>query len=327
MSVSWEDEVPVQTLPDDPTWRENFCFDGYDRKRDIGFWIHCGRWSLDPSIWREQVLLYLPGGEYLVHRGWGLRDSSKGPSAALLSITCEKVGEVWRLRYRGPARKTNTEELQAGLLTEGPQILLDLDVEFTSNVPVWDMTGGMQGQAWGKFHIEQTGRYKGRIAWGADSVEMDGFAWRDHSRGSRDMVEMGRHIWLHGELSRDRTFAVTMVENFSDGAFVRTLDKAVIWDEGKIYEARCINPPLLTSADLPPVNYEMTLQYEKGDVQIRAQQRRRLPHSTTRYMECFDGVAPPGLAQVVTYEGGTVLIVDGQEFTGHSERSYRLGGG
>jgi hypothetical protein len=38
----------------------------------------------------------------------------------------------------------------------------------------------------------------------------------------------------------------------------------------------------------------------------------------------FDGRAPPGMAQVVTYEGGTVFFVDGEEHNGHSERSYRL---
>jgi len=35
------------------------------------------------------------------------------------------------------------------------------------------------------------------------------------------------------------------------------------------------------------------------------------------------GVAP-GFGQVVTYEQGTVFVVDGQRCNGHSERSYRL---
>jgi hypothetical protein len=28
-------KTPVAVLPDDPAWRENFCFDGYDAARDI----------------------------------------------------------------------------------------------------------------------------------------------------------------------------------------------------------------------------------------------------------------------------------------------------
>jgi hypothetical protein len=324
MSVSWEDELPVPALPEDPSWRENFCFDGYDRERDIGFWIHCGRWSLDPRIWREQVLLYIPGGDYLVHRAWGLRVSTNGPSGALLDLVCEVPGERWALRYRGPTRRAHSDELQAGLLSEGPQILLDLDIAFTSNVPVWNMTAGMQGQAWGKFHIEQTGRYRGVIRYGDEAVAMDGFGWRDHSRGPRDMVEMGRHVWIHGNLSQGRSFALTVIENWRDGAFVCALDKAVIWDSGRLYEARCPDPPFLVSTDLPPTHYDMTLVYEKGSVRVHGEQRRKLPHSTGRYMECFDGVAPAALAQVVTYEGGTVFTVDGEQCDGHSERSYRL---
>jgi len=90
MTQAWKDELPVSELPDDPRWRENFCFDGYDKDRDVGFWIHCGRWSLDPRIWREQVLVYLPGGDYLVHRAWGFRPSDNGPRSALLDLVCNE---------------------------------------------------------------------------------------------------------------------------------------------------------------------------------------------------------------------------------------------
>jgi hypothetical protein len=321
--TTWEDELPVSTLPDDPTWRENFCFDGYDRVHDVGFWIHCGRWSLDPRIWREQVLIYIPDDTYLVHRAWGVRESKNGVSSALLDLICEKPGEFWKLRYRGPARRATTSELQAGPLTEGAQVLVDLKVDFTSSVPMWDMTGGIRDQAWGKFHIEQTGRFLGEIAYEDKSVPIDGLGWHDHSRGPRDFKDMGRHMWIHGNLSRNRSFALTYVENFQSGSFVPSLGKVVIWDGGRIYDAQCLNPPFLTSTAMPEKTYEMTLRYEKGDVEIQAELRRCLPHSTSRYMECFDGVAP-GLGHVVTYEQGTVFFVDGEQFDGHSERSYRL---
>ena len=123
MKQAWKDELPVSELPEDPRWRENFCFDGYDKDRDVGFWIHCGRWSLDPRIWREQVLVYLPGGDYLVHRAWGFRPSDSGPRAALLDLICEEPEKRWKIRYRGPARRTTQDEVQAGLLPEGEQLL------------------------------------------------------------------------------------------------------------------------------------------------------------------------------------------------------------
>lgn len=322
-ATSWEDELPVPALPDDPTWRENFCFDGYDSARDVGFWIHCGRWSLDPRIWREQVLLYVPDGAYLVHRSWGYRPSDNGPSAALLDLICENPGEAWRLRYRGPARRTEEAELLAGPLTEGPQLLVDLDIAFTTKAQMWDMTGGIRDQPWAKFHIEQTGRFQGTIAYGDKSVTMDGLGWHDHSRGPRDMKDMGRHCWIHGNLSKERSFCLTYIDHFKDGAFARALEKAVIWDNGKLYDARCPNPPFLESTKKPAPIYRMTLEYEKGTVEIVAEPRRCLPHSTSRYMECFDGVTP-GIAHIVTYEQGTVFTVDGKTFDGHTERSFRL---
>ena len=186
-AIGWEAELPVPELPDDPTWRENFCFDGYDRQRNVGFWIHCGRWSLDPRIWREQVLVDFPDGTYLVHRAWGVRPSARGPSGALLDLVCEAPGRRWRLHYHGPVRRTDEAEMLRGPLTEGPQLLLDLDITFTSEVPVWDMTKGMGSQHWGKFHIEQTGRFQGSIIADGVAVEMDGSGWHDHSRGPRDM--------------------------------------------------------------------------------------------------------------------------------------------
>jgi hypothetical protein len=321
--TSWQDELPVPELPDDPAWRENFCFDGYDRQRDVGFWIHCGRWSLDPRIWREQVLLYMPDGTYLVHRAWGFRPSDRGPSAALLNLICEAPGEAWRLRYRGPVRRTTTEELHLGPLPEGPQLLLDLDVAFTSKAEMWDMTAGIASQHWGKFHIEQTGRLQGTIACDGATIAMDGFGWHDHSRGPRDMKEMGRHCWIHGNLSRGRSFALTCIDNLVDGRFVRALDKAVIWENGRLNHARCPNPPFLESNGAPAPHYAMTLVYDGGTVEIAANPRRSLPHSTSRFMECFDGVTP-GIAHIVTYEQGTVFTVDGEAFDGHTERSFRL---
>jgi len=321
--MRWEDELPVPELPADPAWRENFCFDGYDRQRDVGFWIHIGRWSLDPRIWREQVLVYWPDGTYLVHRAWGHRTSDRGPSGALLDLVCEKPGKAWRLRYRGPVRRTESAELMRGPLPEGPQLLLDLDIAFTSQVPVWDMREGMGDQAWGKFHIEQTGRFEGVIACDDRKVAMDGFGWHDHSRGPRDMKDMGRHCWIHGNLSRGRSFALTMIDNVVDGAFVRALDKVVIWEDRRIHAATCADPPFLTDNGAPPAHYAMTLDYANGSVAIAAEPRRCLPHSTSRYMECFDG-RTPGIAHIVTYEQGTILTVDGETFDGHSERSFRL---
>jgi hypothetical protein len=323
MDVRWEDELPVAELPDDPTWRENFCFDGYDRRRDVGFWIHCGRWSKDPSIWREQVLVYWPGGDYYVNRSWGYRPSDNGLSAALLDLVCEEPGRRWRLQYHGPSRRATQAEVLSGPLPEGPKILMDLDITFTSDAEMWDMTGGISDQPWAKFHIEQTGRFTGTIVADGERAEMDGLGWHDHSRGARDMKDMGRHAWIHGNLSHGRSFAMAVNESMVEGKFISILNKTVVWEGSKLYQAHCEHPPLLQSNKQPARSYDMVIEYENGRIDVRAEVVRCLPHSTTRFMECFDGVCP-GLAHVVTYEQGTTFTVDGETFDGHTERSFRL---
>jgi hypothetical protein len=320
----WEDELPVKTLPHDPKWRENYCFDGYDSKNDIGFWIHCARWNQDTRFWREQVLFYLPDGTYLVHRSWGSRPSEKGLSINMLDLTCLVPGEKWHLKYYGPARRTHDAELQAGPLPEGPQILVDLDLTFTSQRPVWDMTADMRDQAWGKFHTEQTGRLSGTISYEGRIIPMDGVGWRDHSRGPRSFTVMNRHCWIHGELSKGRSFALTYIENEEDGRTYPALEKGILWEaDGSMHAITCPNPPYITSTGNPPPTYDMTLEYEKGSIRIHAEARRSLPHSSTTTQEVFDGVTP-GLAHVVGYEQGTVFFVDGERFDGHTERCFRL---
>ena len=321
-----EMELPVASLPDDPAWRENFCFDGYDAANDIGFWIHCGRWSKDPSIWREQVLIYLPDGDYMINRSWGYRESKEGVSAALLDLVCEIPGRRWRLHYRGPGRRASQAEVLGGPLPEGAKALVELDIVFSSEVPIWDMSASLGDSDWGKFHIEQTGRFQGSIAVDGQRHAMDGFGWRDHSRGPRDNHSIGRHAWIHGNLSRGRSFALTFYDALKEGQLVRNLDKVVIWDGGQLYPATCPNPPMLESTDVPSSGYQMRLEYERGTIDIEATVKRCLPHSTTRYNECFDGICPD-LASIVTYEQGTIFRVDGELHNGHSERSFRFPAG
>ena len=320
--VSLDDELPVSELPDDPRWLENFCFDGYDHVRNVGYWIHCGRWWRDPRIWREQVQVYWPDGRYAVHRGFGARASEQGVSSALLDLRCLDAGKRWRLGYRGPVRMTDSMELQRGALPEGPQELLDFDVTFDSARPVWHMAG-IGGEKWAHFHFEQTGRVTGSIRLGGEATAIDGAGWRDHSRGPRNLSSMGRHCWIHGELSRGRSFALTAIDNRIEGRMVRGLDKVVIWEGGELHPARCLNPPFLQNAQMPVADYEMTLEYAGGHVAIQAEVRRCLPHSTGAHMDCFDGITP-SQAHVVTFEQGTVFSVDGERFDGHTERSFLL---
>jgi len=313
--VTWKDELPQEILPNDPSWRENVCFDGYDHERNVGFWIHCSRWQHDLTVWREQVLVYAPDGTYLVHRAWGRGDSTHGPAGPLLKLTCLEPGKAWSLRYRGPARRATREELECGKsLPEGPQLLLNLAIEFSTTAEMWDMSEGLRSPELGKSHMEQTGHFLGDISYEKTTVRMDGFGWHDHSKGPRHFGGMLRHCWIHGDLSKGRSFCLTVVENDTGKTRVRTVDRAVIWEGGRLFEASCPNPPFLDSAAVPGPQYTFTLNYQGGSITIDAEPLRCMPISCDESMEIVDGLAPD-IAIQVTYEQGTIFTVDGTRFS------------
>jgi len=318
--VRWEDELPIDPPPSDPAWRENLCFDGYDARTDLGFWVHMGRWPGAPELWREQVLVYAPGGDFWLHRGWGHRRSDKGASGALLELTCEEPGAVWRLNYRGPARRTSSDELR-GAVSEAAQELLELDLSFTTSDELWFMGPEIADQSWAHQHSEHTGRMVGTVNCGGRVVEVDMFAWRDHSRGPRHLGSHRRHCWIHGQLPNERTFALTAIESGPKGtADPSQFVQAVVWDRGTALPARCENPPYIEDHASPPGNYTLHLSSPVGRYEIEAEVRRSLPHSTMVNGDAIDGVSPK--AHIVTWEQGVTFHVEGKPYDGHSERSH-----
>jgi hypothetical protein len=311
-------------MPEPPAeggWRENYCFDGYDPVTDIGFWIHMGRWPHDPGLWREQVLVYALDGTFVLHRGWGVRDSVGGPKGALLELTCLQPGAEWHIGYRGPARRTRPEEL-SGPLPEIEQGLLELDLTFSTRDELWLMGHEVEGQEWANAHGEHTGRVAGTLrVGGAEPIPVDSFAWRDHSRGPRNLTGHRRHCWIHGELPGGRTFALTTIESQNETGEGENFAQAVVWSAGKAYAAECPSPPYIDRFDVPPDGYTMRLKSEVGTFEITAETPRSLPHSTMVNGDAVDGVARAG-AHIVTWEQGTVFRVDGGSYAGHSERSH-----
>lgn len=324
-AIRSEDELPVPELPETPGWRENYCFTAFDAERNVGYWIHCGRWSLDSRLWREQVQVYLPDGGLLVHRQIGMRPSTRGPSGALLDLVCEEPGQRWRIHFHGPARRTTPEELARGPLTEGPKELLDVDVVHHARGPIWDFgAAAMQAEYYADFHYEQPADVRGTLACNGRSLEMKGRGHRDHSRGKRDLSSMVQHCWIQGHFPDGLSFAMLLSRVRQGDAVVASPgSKAAIWKDGRVIAARCPDAPYLISTREPPPTYRMHLESELGSMEVEARILRSLPHSTTAAYECYDGVTP-GLAHVVTYEQPTAFTLAGQNGVGHSERSHLL---
>jgi hypothetical protein len=323
---TWADELPVAQLPADPAFRENFCFDGYDHERNIGFWLHLGRWSQDNSLWREQINVYLPDGTQLMRRSFGHRDIHNAAAGACFTITIEDPARAIRLGYNGPARVMTDAELASAPVREAEMPILNFDIQFQSDHGVWDFDSKPGSEVWMASHYEQPGKAIGRISWGGKDYEITGAGYRDHSRGPRSFAGLVGSCWLHGVFPSGRAFALIDILILQDGKLSRApSSKAVIFENGKVHDAIAEHPPYLESVTSQHDPYTLKLTSELGVMEIEAQPRRGVPHSTTATFESFDGIAR-GHAPIGTYEQGTTFVWDGQLASGHTERAIRLDG-
>lgn len=310
--------------------RENFCFVGYDPDRAIGYFVQLSRWRLDSAIWREQVQIFLPDGQYLLHRGWGPVDDLNSSEGALLKLTSDESGKRWRIRYRGPARLTSAAELMQGPLEERTPSLLDLDATFESEYCVWQMGERPTDDKWGHTHSEQPGKIHGRLEADGQTFDIRSTGYRSHSRGSRTLTSLFDHCWIHGVFSGGRAFAILHVRMKSAGdAPTTALAQAMIWNEGRIYPAQCTQAPVLGETGRltsdPPVHFSFALESELGLMHVEAQAMSSIPHSTTMDGEWLDGVVTDSArAHLVAYERPTVFRWNGETGSGHVEQSRRI---
>jgi hypothetical protein len=247
-----------------------------------------------------------------------------GVRGALLELTCEKPEEQWRLRYRGPVRRVTGAALASAPLVEGLRSLLDFDLKYSSAVPVWDFGIATREEVWCSAHYEQPGRVRGRFRFEGREFQMDGIGFRDHSRGPRNLSAWAGHCWIHGQFPGGRSFALFDTRKLVGGEIVTGIAKAVLWDGYRLVDARCADPPYLTSPEEPPETYEFKLASELGTMHIAATTLRTLPISTNAGVESFIGRVPADLALFTAYQQPSAFYWDECEGHGHTERSVLL---
>lgn len=260
-TVTLEDEVPVSgPLPDTEYWLENYAWHAYDATRHVGFFMHIGRWSLDPTIWRELIMVFLPEGKVVVNRSFGAGDTSRGPSGALLRFTCEQPGKLWRISYAGPARQSELATMLAGALPDFIPDRLVIDVEWAGESPVL-MYPRTNDETWGRWHYEQTGSVSGTISLNGTEYRLEGgFGYRDHSRGPRELSHHGGSSWIHGRFPDGTAFSVFEVWQSREGREYRALSEAMlIHDSGPEYVEIIESPPRMRSLDsaVDPIRIEL----------------------------------------------------------------------
>ena len=317
--LAFADEVPLAAIPPEKHWSENYCFFGHDFASNVGLYLHIGRWAQDPTIWREQIYVYLPDGTSLSYRTLGKADCRLGPCGALLRMKCTEPGERWEGEYVGPTIHTNPQMLLSGPLRESILEKMELRIAFRALGPPM-MYQIADNTTIGRWHYEQEVALEGLVRFRGSEHGISGYGWRDHTRGPRHLPHLRGHVNTCGRLP--------------DGTFFSCF---VLWEEHQgaerqiVAEARLINGSVFTPAEVLEVTRVTSLSQYDRDIRLTLQAPDRrielvgrplnlVVISCNEHFEFVYGTAPE-IAPLTTLNQPVRYMLGKELVGGHSERS------
>ena len=246
---------PCGRFPD-PTWVENYQWLATDAD-GVGFICHIGTHIADPRLWHVVTAVSLPGGAVYVAKSCGESpDRNNTAGTAIHGATCTTAFEDWTVSANGGFQPTDFPELGAGLLTDRKTTPVRARLRFEAFGRVWD-PGEVAGHPEiGHFHYEQPIRVTGTIEIDGTERSFDGYGYRDHSRGPREMGDVERSWWCNGVFPSGRTFcSLTLQRRNGD----RMAIGAILHADGSIEPAALTSEPALHNAAHEPYDISLTL--------------------------------------------------------------------
>jgi hypothetical protein len=186
-----------------------------------------------------------------------------GPAGAgtpLHHVRCEDPFSRWRFCADAGFQPTDFAELGRGLLPDRPTVPVTVDVVFERFGPVWNPAGSAAQPEWGSFHLEQPLRARGSVTIGGTVHPVDGYGYRDHSRGRRDLRNVEHSFWCNGVFPSGRVFASLRVTNLDGHTESRA---AILAPPGEAFaDATLVVPPPIHDPCHRPL--DITLELEDG---------------------------------------------------------------
>jgi hypothetical protein len=283
------EDTPMKKIPDIEHWSENFAISAYDPKASIHLHFHIGRWRKDLTLWREVMAIALPDGTAIAHRGIGnARASAMAPGGGNLAAEVIEQDNKIHYTFLGGVRRTPRQVVRDQWVGQGPMERLELDLMFISDQPVWDLERVGQTTAYtGREHIEQLGRFEGTIKIGSDKFSISTLCNRDHSRGPRVVDGVKRHSWLQAMFDNGISILGYEAESMNEDA--PAFSEACVYQDGKLYSAALkLGYRLPLDNPYPRLNepVPMTVEYEKGNLEIVAEEMRTT--ISTQYTSPWD---------------------------------------
>ena len=242
------DHDQIQAIPEIAGWSENLVAQVHDPTAAASVWAHWSRIPEVPHVWEGVIAVYLPYGELLVSRSFGPSPTKQVASSGPLSFACEEPGGRWRVRFDGMARRTTSDELAAGSLTDGEVERVEVELELTGLHPLWSAHGNMTGQVWASAHLEQACRIVGEVVTTDGATPIAGVGFRDHSYGPRDYSGMSGDTWCSAVLPSGHVLLALNVWQEAGP----TLAVGYVWDGTALHDATALELPRMADGSGEP---------------------------------------------------------------------------
>lgn len=321
-TVTKADEIPTDISPGIENWSENYCWHGYDRATHTGVFIQFGRWVRNPTIWREQLQFFFPDGAVGTYRGYGREYSEDGPAGPLIKAVVDIDSGDWTMTFTGPVSMSTSKDLLKGRLIDEPAEELSFDLVFKDTTPILKYPE-TKGESWGSSHYEAAGIANGRLrSTSQDATLTDGFAYRDHSRGPRNLSHHVGSIWMQGKMPDGSLFCIYEILQERDGEEYQAMAEAtlVTADGPRTVELTRRVPRLAPGSNDPTASFTIAFEVEGDETIVEAQAMNNVPFSlSNRFDWCFGWSGGPiyGLEQPLK------LTINGAITDGYLERSIR----
>jgi len=303
-----DDELPVVQLPGIAEWSENYAFIGYDFETRTGFCAYIGRWVKNPTVFREQLYLFLPDGSVLSHIAMGKPASREVITAGCLEFRCEEVGGRWKINFEGPMRRDTLAQLQTEPVVQGHPTPVKFEVVIDHQCPTWMFPRG-DNTTFGKFHYEQMGESRGSISVDQQTLAFRAPTYRDHTRGPRNLSHYDGHIWLQLHFPSGPSFSTYQMWHNNGGDVEQILNLGTSVRPGELREAKLLNSPRLPSLDnlLDPVTVQISL--EGRELTLQGKPVATLAYSFSKDVEFYYGLVPSlvdfySIEQPLLFESG-----------------------
>lgn len=200
MSITERDELE-HPASDDWLWRESLYFSFHDASGKIGGMTTIG---VRPNQNRFEgfAAIFLDAHQVLFYRTGGPLEAGKAGLCSVPGIAYEMMTplENWRFEVVADFSRVDPQQIVRGVQQPTTTIPASFDFTFDALSPAYEFPSTLGLLSGTARHYEQNGRIKGRVTVGGQTFDVDGFSFRDHSWGIRDLSRAGHLIALFAQL-------------------------------------------------------------------------------------------------------------------------------